>query len=207
MYKGLTMLVLDEGGGIGEQTVQIFRFFAGCLIFVAAVWACRWGIRALLLGRGRRSRRWYNSFSAVNFAVLVLLLLLQGPALKLFAALGAMIKGSVPASERAWPAATMAGAYYMLGATSIFLLALYALGLMYRFGDRRIDAWQSRLRASGTVESDPRFHASRITRTGIHLTRNLLATALVLAYFLYGFAIFPRTRTFTDGLLKFLGPP
>ncbi len=37
----------------------------------------------------------------------------------------------------------MVGIYYMLTATSLSLLALYALGVLYRFGDRRIDAWQS----------------------------------------------------------------
>src|SRR5271163_2036660 len=148
---------------------QFLRFIAACLVFLTAVAACRWGIPALLLGRGGKSNRWRNSFSAVNFVVLVFLILLRSPARKLFAALGAMINRSLPASERGWPAATMVGLHYMLIATSILLLALHALGLVYRFGDRRVDAWQSRLRASGTVESHPRFHASRISRTGIYL--------------------------------------
>jgi small-conductance mechanosensitive channel len=118
-----------------------------------------------------------------------------------------MIARFLPASQRDWPPTAAVGFYYMLIATSILLLALYALGMSYRFGDRRVDAWQSWLRANGVAESNPQFHVSRVFGIGVHLLRNLLATALVLVYFLYGFAIFPRTRTFTDGLLKFLGPP
>ncbi len=63
------------------------------------------------------------------------------------------------------------------------------------------------LRLNGVAESNPRFHASRVIGISLHVLRNFVATALVLVYFLYGFAIFPRTRTLTDGLLKFLGPP
>ncbi len=201
------MQTAGQSSDIAEQVVQFLRFLTACLIFFSAVAACRWGIRTLLLDRGRRSTRWSNLFSAVNFVVLAFLLLLRSPASKLFAALGAKINRLVPASQRGWPAATMVGIHYMLIATSALFLAFYALGVVYRFGDRRIDFWQSRLRASGTVESNPRFHASRISRTGIRLIRTILATALVIVYFLYGFAIFPRTRTLTDTLLVFLGPP
>ena len=101
----------------------------------------------------------------------------------------------------------MIGLYYVVVASLILFLAIYAVGLVYNFGDRRVDAWQARLRSGGTIESNPRFHASRVFRIAIHLLCTVFATALILVYFLYGFAIFPRTRILTDGLLKFLGPP
>jgi small-conductance mechanosensitive channel len=201
------MLLVDQDGSFAERTAHFVRFLVGCLILLGAIASCRWGIRTLLLSRAGRSRRWCNSFSAVNLIVLVSFLLLQGLATNLFAALGDMLGRFMPASERSWPAVTMVGLYYLVIATSLLLLALHALGLMFRFGDRWIDAWQSRLRANGVAESNPRFHASRVFGITVHLLRNLLATALVLFYFLYGFAIFPRTRTFTEGLIKLLGPP
>jgi len=177
------------------------------LTFSAAVLACRWGMRRFLLNRDGRPDRWRNSYSAVNFVALLALLLLRGPAERLLTAVGDLFGRFLPASERGWPAAMMTGLYYVVVASLILFLAIYAIGLVYRFGDRRVDAWQSRLRASGTVESSPRFHASGVFRTGIHLLCTTLAVALVLVYFLCGFAIFPRTKIFTDGLLRFLGPP
>ena len=112
------MQTVGQSGEIAEQVVQILRFVVACLIFITAVAVCRWGIRTLPLDRGGKSNRWRNSFSAVNFVVLVSLLLLRRPAGKLFAAVGAMINRSVPASERGWPAATMVGIHYMLIATA-----------------------------------------------------------------------------------------
>ena len=201
------MQVVDQTGSTAESAFTIIRFFVQVLTFLAAVLACRWGIRSFLLNRGGGSDRWRNFHSALNFTVLVLLLLLRGPAEKLLTAVGGWTGRFMPASEVGWPAATMIGLYYVVVASLILFLAIYAIGLVYRFGDRRVNAWQSRLRASGTVESNPRFHASRVFRTVVHLVCTLLATALVLVYFLYGFAIFPRTRVFTDSLLGFLGPP
>ena len=100
------------------------------------------------------------------------------------------------------------GVYYALIATAFLLLAIYIVGQAYWFADERIGAWQARLRASGqALEANPRFHASRIIRFCLRLLRNLLAAVLVLVYFFYGFANFPRTRIFTDALRKLLGPP
>jgi hypothetical protein len=134
----------------------------------------------------RDSNRWPNTSSAANIALLVLLLLSRGPADKLLTAFGDSISRLRPESELGWLTATVAGLYYALIACSILLLAIHALELVYWFGEQRIDALQSRLRASSTVESNPTFHASRIFRVSIHLLCTLLATVLVLAYFLYG---------------------
>src|SRR5208283_6247085 len=102
----------------------------------------------------------------------------------------------------------LAGLLYVAIATSILLLAVHVIGLVYWFTDRRIDAWQSRLRARVPAgESNPRFHAGRILRVGIRLLRDLLAAALILAYFFYGFTSFPQTQTFTNALRKLLAPP
>ncbi len=200
------MQVVDQAGSTAESAFRIIRFLVQVLTFLAAVLACRWGMRSFLSNRGGRSDRGRNSHSAINFVLLVVLFLLRDPAEKLLTAVGDWFGGFLPPSELGWPAATMIGLYYLMIASLILFLAIYAVGLVYRFGDRRIDAWQSRLRAAGTIESHPRFHASRVFRIVIHLFCTVLATALVLIYFLYGFAIFPRTRILTDGLLKFLGP-
>jgi small-conductance mechanosensitive channel len=200
------MQVVDQTGSTADSAFRMIRFLAQILTFLAALLACRWGMRSFLLNRGGRSDRWRNSYSAVNLGLLVALFLLRGPAEKLLTAIGAWIGRFLPSSDFGWPAATLIGLYYVVLASLILFLAIYVVGLVYRIGDRRVDAWQARLRASGTVESHPRFHASRVFRIGVHLFFTVLATALVLVYFLYGFAIFPRTRIFTDVLLKFLGP-
>ncbi len=201
------MQVVDQSGSFAESAFYVLRFALQLLTFFAAVAACRWGVSALLLNRGGKSNRWRNSFSAIDFLVLVVLLLLRGPAEKVLTGLWDWIGHSRPESELGWLPAMMVGLYYVLIATLILLLAIYVVGLVYRFADRRIDAWQSRLHASGAIESSPRFHASRIFRVILHLLCTLLGTAVVLVYFFYGFAVFPRTRVVTADLLKVLGPP
>jgi small-conductance mechanosensitive channel len=201
------MQVIDQSGGIAESAFRVFRLFLQFLTFFAAVAFCRWGARTFLLNRGGKSNHWRNTFSAVNFVLLLLLLLLRTPAQNLLTAFGNSISRLWPESEPAWQAAAMVGLCYALIASSIMLLAFHAVGLVYWFAEQRINAWQSRMRARGMVESSLRFHASLIVRLSIHLLCALLATALVLAYFLYGFAVFPRTRIFTADLLKVLGPP
>jgi small-conductance mechanosensitive channel len=201
------MQLVDQTGSAAESTFFVIRFLVQSLTFLSAVLACRWGAHNFLFNQKARSDRWRNSRIAGDFAVLVVLLLLRGVAEKLLTVVGDWLGRFLPRSEAGWPAATMIGLYYVVVASLTLFLAIYAVGLAYRFGNRWVDAWQSRLRSRGTVESNPRFHASRVLRTGVHLFCAVLATALVLVYFLYGFAIFPRTRIFTDGLLKFLGPP
>ncbi len=74
--------------------------------------------------------------------------------------------------------------------------------------DKRLVDWQGRLRASVAAgETNPRFHASRIVRFCVRSLRDLVTAALILAYFFYGFANFPRTEIFTNALRKILGPP
>jgi len=201
------MELVDQSGGIAEPAFRLFRLFLQFVIFLAAVAVCRWGVRTFLLNRGGKSSRFRYTFSAVNVVVLAFLLLLRVPADKLLTAFGYSITRLRPEPELGWLTAMLVGLYYALIASSILLLAIHAVGLVYWFAERRIDAWQSRLRDRGTTESNPQFHASRIFRVSIHLLCTLVATALVLAYFLYGFAVFPRTRIFTADLLKTLGPP
>jgi small-conductance mechanosensitive channel len=201
------MQMVDQNGSIAEPAFRLFRIFLQVLIFLAGVAVCRWGVRTFFLNRGWKSNRWRNSYSAVNILLLALLFLFRAPADKLLTTFGDSISRLRPESELGWLTATMVGIYYALITSSILLLAIHAVGLVYWFAEHRIDAWQSRLRASATVESNPQFHVSRIFRVSIHLLCTLLATVLVLAYFFYGFAVFPRTRIFTADLLKVLGPP
>jgi len=201
------MQVGDQSGGIAEPAFRLFRLFLQFLIFFAAVAVCRWGVRTFILNRGGKSNRWRNSYSAINCVALVLLLLLRGPADRLLSALGDSISSLRPESDLVWLTAMMLGVYYALIASSIVLLAIHAVGLAYWIAERRVDVWQFRLRARGTVESNPRFHASRICRATFRVLRHLLTTALVLVYFLYGFSIFPRTRIFTADVFEVLSPP
>ena len=201
------MQVADQNGGLTEPAFRLLRLFLQFLIFFAAVAACRWGMRTFLLNHGGKSNRWRSTFSSLNFAVIVLLLLLRTPAEKLLTAFGDSISQLRSEADVGWLAPMLVGLYYALIATSILFLTSYVLGLVHRVAERRFDAWQLHLRAAGLIESSPRFHASRIARICIHLLFTLLATALVLAYFVSGFAIFPKTRIFTADLLRIVGPP
>lgn len=201
------MQTFDPAGGIAQESFRLFGIFLRCSIFLAGVAVCHWGVRTFFLSRGGKSNRWRNSFSATNFAALLLLFLLRGPAEKLLTGLGNLLSRFAPPSEMGLPAAALVGIYYLTIGSSMLLLTLHAVGLIYGFGDRRVDAWQSRLRAGGAAEFSPQFHASRIFRAGIHVLCKLLAITIVLVYFFEGFSIFPRTRIFTAGLTKWLGPP
>ncbi len=202
------MQALDQTGSLAESAFRLFRFFLQALIFLAAVAASWWGIRTFLLNRGGRSSRWRNIFSGISIVVLTVLLLLRGAADKVLTAVGNAISRLRPESELGWLSGMLAGVYYALIATSFLLLAIYVVGQVYWFADKRIGGWQARLRTSSkALEANPRFHASRILRFCFLLFRNLVGAVLVLGYFLYGFAIFPRTRIFTDALSKVLGPP
>ena len=202
------MQMVDQNGNIAESAFRLFRFSVQCLIFLAAAAASRWGIRTFLLNRGGSSTRWRNSWSAANFAVLALLLFLRGPATKVLTYVGDAISRLGPEGDLAWFSGILVGLYYVLIATSILFLANYLLGVAYWFADRRIEAWQARLHASRTaIESNPRFQISKILRICIRLFRNLGAAALILAFFFYGFANFPRTEIFTNALRKLLAPP
>lgn len=202
------MQVLDQTGSIAESAFRIFRFILQCLIFLAAVAAARWGIRTFLLNRGGKSYRWRNSFSAVSIAVILLLLLLRGPADRLLTFLGNAIARLRPESELGWLSGMLVGLYYAVIASAILFLAIFVVGSAYQFTARQIAAWQARLRASVPAgESNPRFHASRVVLFCSLLLRNLVAAALVLAYFFYGFAVFPQTHVFTAAVSKLLGPP
>ncbi len=202
------MQAVDQGGTIADSAFRLLRFLLQGLIFLAAVAVCRWGTRTLLLNRGGRSKRWRNIFSAGSLIVIVILLSLQGSAERFLTVLGDAISRLGPSSELGWLPSMLVGLYYVVIATAILFLAIYLVGFVYGFADRRVDAWQGRLRAGGAVvASDPRFHVSRILRISFRSLRNLTAAALILTYFLYGFAKFPRTEIFTNALRTILGPP
>ena len=155
------MQAVDQSGSIAESAFSLFRLFVNFLIFVAAVAASRWGIRAFVLNRDGKSNGWRNRFAAVNAFVLVLLFLLRGPAESLLIALGDTISRLRPESELGWLSGFFVGFYYALIASSILLLTLQIVGLVYRLADQQIDAWQARLRTSTAAgETNPRFHAS-----------------------------------------------
>ena len=107
-----------------------------------------------------------------------------------------------------WLVPIFLGFYYALILTAIFLLAMQGIGLAHAFADKRIEAWQIRLReGSKSGETDPRFHASRIIRMVSRLFRNALVIVLLLLYFGVGFSVFPRTKIISGVLREILGPP
>ena len=200
------MPAMDASGPLSGSASHLLRVLIGVLVFVGALVTCRWGIRTFVLNRGQTSQRWRTLHAAGEGVVLVLLLLLQDPAEKLLTALGGALSGWRP--QLGWLGATLVGIYSVLIATAILLLAVHAVGWVYASADRRIEAWQHRLRARGpSGESDPRFHTSRILRLGIRVLRNALIVVVLLGYFGYGFSVFPRTRVFTGTLREILGPP
>jgi len=141
--------------------------------------------------------------------VIVSLLLLRGLVEKLGTSIiGSAIRASRSSQEMGWLVHLFWGFYYVLILTSIFLLTLQGVGLAHAFADKRIEAWQLRLRdTSKSAESSPRFHASRIFRMVNRLFRNVLVFALLLLYFGIGFSAFPRTEVITGVLREILGPP
>jgi small-conductance mechanosensitive channel len=201
------MQAIDSSGGIAESAFRLLRVVLQCLIFLAAVVASRWGIHAFLLNRGGRSNRQLGIYSAASAGVAALLVLLQDPVARLLTAMGDAVSAERPGSELRWLSEMLVGIYYAVVAILTLYVAVHLVGVAYRFTDKRVDAWQSRLRACPAGESNPRFHASRIARVCIRLLRDVLAAALLLALFFYGFADFPRTRVLTNDLGKMLGPP
>jgi len=154
------MQVVDQNGSIAEPAFRLFRLFLQLLIFLAAVAVCRWGVRTFFLNRGRKSNRWRNSYSVVNFLFLALLFLFRAPADKLLTAFGDSISRLRPESELGWLTAAMVGLYYALIASSILLLAIHAVGLAYWIADslllkRAIVEFRStfRTRAPVTISS------------------------------------------------------
>lgn len=202
------MLAVDQSGSIAESAFRLFRFFLECLIFIAAVAAVRWGVRTFVLNRGGRSDRWRHTYSGAALVAVIVLLLLRGPAERLLTALGHAISRLRPESELGWLSGMLVGLYYVVVAISILVLAFHFVGMIYLFADKRIAGWQATLRDSVKAgESNPRFQASRIVRIGVRVLRDLLVIALILGFFLNGFAVFPATGIFVDALSRLLGPP
>ncbi|MGC1297062.1 MAG: hypothetical protein WA869_18690, partial [Alloacidobacterium sp.] len=85
------MQTFDPAGSIAQESFRLFGIFLRCSVFLAAVAVCHRGPRTFFLSRGGKSNRWRNSFSATNFAALVLLFLLRGPAEKLLTGLGNLL--------------------------------------------------------------------------------------------------------------------
>jgi small-conductance mechanosensitive channel len=201
------MQSVDSSGGLAESAFRLLRFFLECLIFLAAVAAARWGIRTFLLNRGGIPDRRLYRYSATNLVALVLLLLMQGPTDRLLTALGDAIRQVRPESELGWLGEMLIGVYYAVIVSLVLFLAIHLVGLLRRFAEKRVDAWQARLRASAERgESSPQFHASRIVRACLGLLSGLLGTVLIMAYFFTGLADFPRTRVFTKALRDVLAP-
>jgi small-conductance mechanosensitive channel len=202
------MQAIESGRQLSESGFHIFRTLVGFTVFSLAVAVSRWGIRRSVSNRGPMSPRSSKLYPSVLIAVIASLLLLRGPVEKLGTSIGYAIGVSRFSQELNWLVPVFLGLYYVLILTSIFLLAIDGIGLAHSFADKRIAAWQARLRGSSKAgESNPRFHASKILRMVNRLFRTSLVIALVLLYFGIGLAVFPRTKVFTGVLREILGPP
>jgi small-conductance mechanosensitive channel len=147
-------------------------------------------------------------YSSVFVVAIVSLLLLRGLVEKLGTSIGAAVSASRFSQGLAWLVTIFLGFYYLLILTSAFLLAILGVGSAHAFVDKRIEAWQVRLReGSKAGESNPRFHASRILRLVSRLFRYALVIVLLLLYFGIGFSVFPRTKVISGALREILGPP
>ncbi len=153
--RTVTVQAIDQNLDIAETSFHLIQFVLRLLIFIGAVAACRWSLRTFLLSSNRKSARWLNSFSAGNLVALVVLRLLRDPAEKALTALGEKIGRLRSVSQPDWPPTVLVGLYYALIATSVLFAAFYLVGLIYRFGDQRIDAWQSRLRPTVNRNQSP----------------------------------------------------
>jgi len=134
------MQALDQRGNVSESAFRLFRLFVQFLVFLTAVAASRWGLRTFLLNRGEKSHRWRNSLSAISLVVLVLLLLLRGPADRLLTALGDAISRWSPESELGRLSGMFVGIYYVLIASTILFLSIYVVGWVYWFLDKQLAA-------------------------------------------------------------------
>jgi small-conductance mechanosensitive channel len=202
------MQVIDSSRQISESAFHIFRTLFGIAVFFGAIAVSRWGIRRFVSGPRRTSHRSSRFYLSVLVVVIASLLLMRGLVEKLGTSIGAALSASRLSQNLGSLVQLLLGFYYVLILTSIFLLAIQGVGLAHTFADKRIEAWQNRLRdSSKSGESNPRYHASRILRMINRLFRNALVVGVLLLYFGIGFSVFPRTQVITGALREILGPP
>src|SRR5580692_11158177 len=159
------MLAIDSSPQISNSIFHIAQTVLAFAVFLGAVAASRWGVRRFISDRGRTSHPSLRFYSSVFVAAIVSLLLLRGLVEKLGTSIGSAISASRFSQGLAWLVTIFLGFYYLLILTSAFLLAILGVGSAHAFVDKRIEAWQVRLReGSKAGESNPRFHASRILR-------------------------------------------
>ena len=202
------MFAFDPNSDASESGFRVLRTLLAFLIFVAGMAVARWGVRRFILRRSGIPPRFPDPFAVGNAVVLVLLLLLRVPAERLLFILGGAIANFSAGSDLAWAGHMLVGIYFVLIATSLLLLAIRFVGLTYSFFEDRINATLEELQASGkAVQSNPRFHASRILKVSYRVVRNLVTTALIVAYVFYGFMHFPLTQVITNEMSQVFGPP
>jgi small-conductance mechanosensitive channel len=202
------MLAIVSSPQISDSVFHIAQTLLAFAVFLGAVAASRWSIRIFISDRGRTSHPSLRFYASVFIVAIVSLLLLRGLVEKLGTSIGSAISASRFSQGLAWLVTIFLGFYYVLILTSAFLLAILGVGSAHAFADRRIEAWQVRLRESTTSgETNPRFHVIRIIRMVNRLFREALVIVLLLLYFGIGFSIFPRTRVISGSLREILGPP
>ena len=174
------MLAIDSSPQIANSVFHIARTFLAFAVFLGAVATSRWGIRRFISDRGRTSHRSSKFYASVFVVAIVSLLLPRGLVEKLGISIGSAISASRFSQGLGWLVAMFLGFYYVLILTAVFLLAIQGIGLAHSFADKRIEAWQGRLRESTkSGETNPRFHAGRILRLANRLFRNALVIVLL----------------------------
>jgi hypothetical protein len=159
------MLAIDSSPQIANSVFHIARTFLAFAVFLGAVATSRWGIRRFISDRGRTSHRSSKFYASVFVVAIVSLLLLRGLVEKLGISIGSAISASRFSQGLGWLVTIFLGFYHVLILTAIFLLAIQGIGLAHSFADKRVEAWQGRLRESiKSGETNPRFHAGRILR-------------------------------------------
>jgi len=202
------MFAFDPNSDASESGFRVLRTLLALVIFFAGMVVARWGVRRFVLRRSGAPPRFPDPFAVGNVVVLVLLLLLRVPAERLLRILGGAIANFGASSDLWWAGQMLVGLYFVLIATSLLLLAIRFVGLVYSYFEDRINTTLEELQANGkAVQSNPRFHASRILKVSYRVIRNVVTAALIVAYVFYGFMHFPLTQVVTNEMKRVFGPP
>ena len=202
------MQAMSSNGEVSQALFGLLRIVVTGTVLIAQVLVIRWGILTFLGNRGRQPARRRHWYAGVDVAIIGLLLILHRPIQRVLTHIAGGIIHAFQNTELGWVQAGATGMYSLLVATAVLLIALDALGALHWFVEKRLEAWQARLIASGmAVATSARWHLSRILRTGNYVLRRVLLIVLLLIYYPYTLNAFPRTRPIVTAIGEVIAGP